>query len=212
LFCLLSCLLTCLVFQDRVSLCSPGYPGTHSVDQVGLKITAICLPLPPGILGLKVCTTTTQLKAGNFFLTRANFFFKLVTLFVNISNDIPLLGYPSTTLPSPPFCLYEGASPPTHPFLPHCSNIPLPWAVKPPQDQGSALPLMSDKAILCYICIWSHGFPPRILFGWWFSLLELCVVQLVDIVLPIGLQSSSAPSVLPLPLPLGYRVQSNGWL
>jgi hypothetical protein len=27
-----------LVFQDRVSLCSPGCPGTHSVDQAGLKL------------------------------------------------------------------------------------------------------------------------------------------------------------------------------
>jgi hypothetical protein len=26
------------VFQDRVSLCSPGCPGTHSVDQAGLKL------------------------------------------------------------------------------------------------------------------------------------------------------------------------------
>ena len=25
-------------FQDRVSLCSTGYPGTHSVDQAGLEI------------------------------------------------------------------------------------------------------------------------------------------------------------------------------
>jgi hypothetical protein len=25
-------------FQDRVSLCSPGCPETHSVDQVGLKL------------------------------------------------------------------------------------------------------------------------------------------------------------------------------
>jgi hypothetical protein len=32
------------VFRDRVSLCSPGCPGTHSVDQAGLEI---CLPLPP---------------------------------------------------------------------------------------------------------------------------------------------------------------------
>ena len=44
--------------------------------------------------------------------------------------------------------------------------------------------------------------PPRILFGWWFSPWELWVVQLVDIVLPIGLQFPSAPSVLPLALPL----------
>jgi hypothetical protein len=35
------------VFQNRVSLCSPGCPKTHSVDQAGLKITEIHLPLPP---------------------------------------------------------------------------------------------------------------------------------------------------------------------
>jgi hypothetical protein len=27
-----------LFFQDRVSLYSPGCPGTHSVDQAGLKL------------------------------------------------------------------------------------------------------------------------------------------------------------------------------
>jgi hypothetical protein len=26
------------VFRDRVSLCSPGCPGTHSVDKVGLEL------------------------------------------------------------------------------------------------------------------------------------------------------------------------------
>jgi hypothetical protein len=26
------------VFPDRVSLCSPGCPGTHSVDQAGLEL------------------------------------------------------------------------------------------------------------------------------------------------------------------------------
>jgi hypothetical protein len=25
-------------FRDRVSLCSPGCPGTHSVDQAGLEL------------------------------------------------------------------------------------------------------------------------------------------------------------------------------
>jgi hypothetical protein len=46
-----------LVFRDRVSLCSPGYPGTHSVDQVGLELRN-----PPAsasrVLGLKACATT----------------------------------------------------------------------------------------------------------------------------------------------------------
>ena len=46
---------------------------------------------------------------------------------------------------------------------------------------------------------------PCILFGWWFSPWELWVVWLVDIVvLPMGLQSPSAPSVS-LTLPLGSR-------
>jgi hypothetical protein len=31
--------LFCFVFQDRVSLCSPVYPGTCSVDQANLKLT-----------------------------------------------------------------------------------------------------------------------------------------------------------------------------
>jgi hypothetical protein len=27
-----------LVFRDGISLCRPGCPGTHSVDQAGLKL------------------------------------------------------------------------------------------------------------------------------------------------------------------------------
>jgi hypothetical protein len=44
------------VFRDRVSLCSPGYPGTHFVDQAGLELRN---PLASAsrVLGLKVCTT-----------------------------------------------------------------------------------------------------------------------------------------------------------
>jgi hypothetical protein len=41
--------------------------------------------------------------------------------------------------------------------------------------------------------------PPCVLLGWWFSPWELWGVRLVDIgVLPMGLQTPSAPSVLPL--------------
>jgi hypothetical protein len=36
-------------FQDKVSLCSPGCPETHSVDQAGLEFPEICLPLPQGV-------------------------------------------------------------------------------------------------------------------------------------------------------------------
>jgi hypothetical protein len=44
----------------RVSLYSPGCPGTHSVDQAGLELRN-----PPTsasrVLGLKACTTTAQI-------------------------------------------------------------------------------------------------------------------------------------------------------
>jgi hypothetical protein len=36
-----------VVFQNRVSLWSPGYPGTQFVDQAGLELTEIHLPLLP---------------------------------------------------------------------------------------------------------------------------------------------------------------------
>jgi hypothetical protein len=46
-----------LVFWGRVSLCSPGCPGTHSVEQAGLELRD-----PPvsasHMLGLKVCAPT----------------------------------------------------------------------------------------------------------------------------------------------------------
>ena len=46
------------------------------------------------------------------------------------------------------------------PHPPHSSSILLYWDIKSPQYQGLLLPLMSDKAILCYLCIWSHGSLP----------------------------------------------------
>jgi hypothetical protein len=52
-------------FPDRVSLCSPGCPGTHSVDRAGLELRN-----PPAsasqVLGLKACATTPGFL--NFFL------------------------------------------------------------------------------------------------------------------------------------------------
>jgi hypothetical protein len=45
--------------RDRVSLCRPGCPGTHSVDQAGLELRN--LPASASqVLGLKVCATTAQ--------------------------------------------------------------------------------------------------------------------------------------------------------
>jgi hypothetical protein len=53
------------VFQDRVSLCSPGCPGTHSVDQAGLELRN--LPASASqVLGLKACTTTARLFCASY--------------------------------------------------------------------------------------------------------------------------------------------------
>jgi hypothetical protein len=64
---------------------------------------------------------------------------------------------PLSSVPSP--CFYEGAPLPTHPLLPQQPSIPLSWVIKPPQDQEDSLPVKPDKAILCYISIWRHGYP-----------------------------------------------------
>jgi hypothetical protein len=51
-----------LVFRDRVSLYSPGCPGTHFVDQVGLELRD--LPASASrVLGLKAYATTPSCKA-----------------------------------------------------------------------------------------------------------------------------------------------------
>jgi hypothetical protein len=50
------CLFVCLFFRDRVSLCSLGFLGTHSLDQAVLELRN-----PPAsasqVLGLKACAT-----------------------------------------------------------------------------------------------------------------------------------------------------------
>jgi hypothetical protein len=56
-FCLFLFLFFVFLSRDTVSLCSPGCPGTHFVDQAGLELRN-----PPAsasrVLGLKVCATT----------------------------------------------------------------------------------------------------------------------------------------------------------
>jgi hypothetical protein len=57
--------------------------------------------------------------------------------------------------------------PPTHPHLPHPSNILLLWDIKPLQDQVLPLPLLPDKAVLYYVCSRSYG--SAMINAWWFS-------------------------------------------
>jgi hypothetical protein len=56
------CLFVCLFF-DRVSLYTPGCPGTHFINQAGLELRN-----PPAsafqVLGLKACATTAWRSEG----------------------------------------------------------------------------------------------------------------------------------------------------
>jgi hypothetical protein len=54
-----------LVFQDRVSLCSPCCLGTHSVDQAGLELRNPSASASQ-VLGLKACTTMPGFQDGYF--------------------------------------------------------------------------------------------------------------------------------------------------
>jgi hypothetical protein len=86
---------------------------------------------------------------------------------------------------------------------PHC-YIPLHWVIKPSQDQRPLLPSIPDKAIFLLHIRLEPWFTPCVLFGWWFSPWELWGFWLVDIVvLPMELQTPSAPSVLSLTPSLG---------
>ena len=140
--------------------------------------------------------------------------FFLIIPFVYISNDIPLpfqLSPQKPPIPQPP---------------PSPSPLPL-WGCSlshPPLQYPAMLghktstgPRASPPIDVQQVHSHRHirlepWVPPCVLLGWWFSPWELWVVLLVDIVLPMGLQSPSAPSVLPLTLPLGSQAQSNGWL
>jgi hypothetical protein len=48
-----------LVFQDRISLCSSGCPGTHPVDQAGLELRNPTVSASQ-VLELKACATTAR--------------------------------------------------------------------------------------------------------------------------------------------------------
>jgi hypothetical protein len=66
--------LLCFVFQDRVSLCSSGCPGTHFVDQAGFELIN---PLASAswVLGLKEWLP----RPASFFFSYKNNIYWMVT-------------------------------------------------------------------------------------------------------------------------------------
>ena len=60
----------CLFFvlRDRVSLYSPGCPGTHSVDQAGLELRNLPASTSTSqVLGLKACATTPSSHSVSYY-------------------------------------------------------------------------------------------------------------------------------------------------
>jgi hypothetical protein len=100
---------------------------------------------------------------------------------------------------------------PTYPLSSPCPDIPLHWGKGPSKDQGPLIPLMSNKAICCYICSRSHG--PLHVYSWVGGFVPGRSGQSDWLILLFfyRLQTPSAPSVLSVIPPLGtlYSVQ---WL
>ena len=97
-------------FGDRVSLCSPGCPGTHSVNQAGLKLRNLPA-FASQVLGLKVCTTMARLYFLLYILYFNLFFFfyspVVILLPVCPLTDLHLIPTP----PSPRGCSHHHPSP-----------------------------------------------------------------------------------------------------
>jgi hypothetical protein len=84
--------------------------------------------------------------------------FLLVILFIYISMLSPFpVSHLQTPYPIPLSPDSMRVLPASDPVPPHHPGIPLHWSIEPSQNQGPLLPVMHNKAILCYICIWSHG-------------------------------------------------------
>jgi hypothetical protein len=77
-----------VVFRDRVSLYSPGCPGTHFVDQAGLELRN-----PPvsasQVLGSKACATTAW-RIFFFISKKDAFFFYLCVCLCACSHSWPV--------------------------------------------------------------------------------------------------------------------------
>jgi hypothetical protein len=134
--------------------------GACGLSTLQLALLPVCSPwtqygwLPhvqPATLSSPWWTVSLQtVSRGNPFSIFKKIFL-LDIFFIYISNVILFPGFSSENPLSHP--CYP-CSPTPLPLI--CSGISLQQGIKPSQDQGSLLPLMSNKAILCYTCSWSY--------------------------------------------------------
>jgi hypothetical protein len=91
------------------------------------------------------------------FMSELLLFFKLGIFFIYILNVIPFSSFPLQKLPiqSPSASMRVFSHPPTPVSL--TLNSPTLGHQAITGHQGPLFPFMPDKAILCYICGWSHG-------------------------------------------------------
>jgi hypothetical protein len=142
-----------------------------------------------------------ELQLTSFFIAERKTLFCL-DFFINHSIYLHLKWYPPSWLPlyqpltphlpyTPSPLTLWGYSPTSAPLLEHPRSL----GINPPQDQGCPLPLMPSSATYVSMCL-EPWIPPCALLGWWYSPWEHWVVRPAD-VLPMRLQSPSAPPVLP---------------
>ena len=130
---------------------SPNLRGHCIHHQMSINNMGICSMEDP--TGLCLCTLKFVTLLKESAAIAISFPFLLLDIFfMYISNVIPVPGFhPENPLSSPtPFS-------PTQPLLLPRHGIRLYWGIEPLQDQAPLLSLMSDKAILCYLCGLSHG-------------------------------------------------------
>ena len=103
------CLFVCLfVFRDRVSLYSPGCPGTHFVDQAGLELKN--LPASASrVLGLKARATTPGSTIHSYTFT----YFVYMYVWVCMLWELVLctMWVPRDKLRSPVWCAESSHQP-----------------------------------------------------------------------------------------------------
>ena len=98
------------------------------------------------------------LYAGVHNFLQFLFFYWIFSLFTfQMLYPFPVLPPKPLLQPPLPASMRVFLHPPTHSCLPTQAFPYTGASIEPSWDQGPRLPLIPNKAILCYICGWSHG-------------------------------------------------------
>jgi hypothetical protein len=133
----------------------------HKIISVNSLSAGLWHTMLKGYRSQKLWFYSIKYMTVTFFFSFLFFSFVLFYWIFSLFTSQMLSPFPVSLLETPyptiPPLLLWGCSSTLLPLLLPCPGIPLHWGIKPSQDQGLFLPLMSNKAILCYICGRSHG-------------------------------------------------------